>query len=300
MRNDTKRTLKTIIILASAIVLISGLACKSTKQPTANKAAETQQPAPQPAAPPSPFDVKESAVIAKNSPFDHSRPEHQTKTKDCGFCHQRPDNNVTPVFPGHSACIECHAKDFTNTASQMCVVCHKSPVDAQGTRISFPAKMNEFGVKGFSHRQHMDSKKMAAAGETENPKCSTCHTSTEGSSASFPDHQQCYSCHIHQANQKLGECGICHANAKVALKFTRGTGSALSLYNFQHGPHTKKASCDRCHRQTDTDPKLVRADIGTFSVARGQRHTSQCWSCHVQAKESVCTKCHRGSLPFSF
>jgi len=165
MRNDTIRTVKTIVILASAIVLISGLACKSTKQPTANKAAETQQPAPQPAAPPSPFDVKESAVIAKTSPFDHTRPEHQTKTKDCGFCHQRPDNNVTPVFPGHSACIECHAKDFTNTASQMCVVCHKSPVDAQGTRISFPAKMSEFGVKGFSHRQHMDAKKMA--GETE-------------------------------------------------------------------------------------------------------------------------------------
>ena len=298
MRNDTTRSLRLIIIAAAAIVLISALACRSTKPPTANKAAEAPQPAPQTAAAPSPFDVKESAVIARTSPFNHTRAEHQTKTKDCAFCHQRLDNSVTPVFPGHSACIECHAKDFTNTSSQMCVVCHKSPVDAQGTRISFPAKMTEFGIKGFSHKQHMDAKKMA--GETETPKCSTCHQSTEGAASSFPNHQQCYSCHVHQANQKLGECGVCHADTKLALKYTRGTGSALSLYNFQHGPHTKKASCDRCHRQTETAPKQVRADIQTISVGRGQRHTSACWSCHVQAKESVCTKCHRGSLPFSF
>jgi hypothetical protein len=297
MRNNSTRSLRLMIIAAAALAFLGALACRSTAPPTANKAAETPQPA-TPAAPPSPFNVKESAVIERTSPFNHTRAEHQTKTKDCAFCHQRPDNNVTPVFPGHSACIECHAKDFTNTASQMCIVCHKSPVDAQGTRISFPAKMSEFGVKGFSHKQHMDAKKMA--GETETPKCSTCHTSTEGAASSFPNHQQCYSCHIHQANQKLGECGVCHADVKLALKYTRSTGSALSLYNFQHGPHTKKASCDKCHRQTETAPQQVRADIQTISVGRGQRHTSACWSCHAQAKESVCTKCHRGSLPFSF
>jgi len=297
MRNDKTRSLRLAITVAAAIFLIGALACRSSKQPTANKAPETPQPAAAPAAQ-SPFDVKESVVIERTSPFNHTRPEHQTKTKDCGFCHQRIDNNVTPVFPGHSACIECHAKDFSNPASQMCVVCHKSPVDAQGTRISFPAKMSEFGLKGFSHKQHMDAKKMA--GETEAPKCSTCHTSTEGAAASYPNHQQCYSCHIHQANQKLGECGICHADTKLALKYTRGKGSALSLYNFQHGSHTKKASCDRCHRQIETAPKLVRADIQTISAGRGQRHTSACWSCHVQARESVCTKCHRGSLPFTF
>jgi hypothetical protein len=297
MRDDMTRGLRLIIIGAAAILLISALACRSTKQPTANKAAETPQPAPQTTTP-SPFEVKESVVIERTSPFNHTRAEHQTKTKDCAFCHQRSDNSVTPVFPGHSACIECHGRDFTNTSSQMCVVCHKSPVDAQGTRISFPAKMSEFGIKGFSHKQHMDPTKMA--GETEPAKCSTCHQSTEGAAASFPNHQQCYSCHVHQANQKFGECSVCHADTKFALKFTKGTGSALGLYNFKHGSHTKKASCDRCHRQIETAPKQVRADIQTISAGRGQRHTSACWSCHVQAKESVCTKCHRGSLPFSF
>ena len=274
MRDDMTRGLRLIIIGAAAILLITALACRSTKEPTANKAAEAPQSAPQSAAAPSPFDVKESAVIERTSPFNHTRAEHQTKTKDCAFCHSRLDNSVTPVFPGHSACIECHSRDFTNTSSQMCVVCHKSPVDAQGTRISFPAKMSEFGIKSFSHKQHMDPKKME--GESEVPKCATCHKSTEGAAASFPNHEQCYACHAHQANQKFSECGVCHAGSKIALKFTSGAGSALGLYNFKHGPHAKKASCDKCHRQVETAPKQVLADIQTIRAGRGQRHTSAC------------------------
>src|SRR6476661_3494161 len=111
------RGLKLIILGGAAVLLISALACRSTKAPTANKAAEAPQPAPQAPANPSPFDIKESVVIERTSPFNHTRAEHQTKTKDCAFSHQRPDNNVPPVFPGHSACIGCHAKDFTNTSS---------------------------------------------------------------------------------------------------------------------------------------------------------------------------------------
>jgi hypothetical protein len=299
MRDNITKTIKLTVITLAAILLITVIACRSNKQPTANTA-----PPPPPTsqananASQSPFEVKESLVIERKSPFDHTRPEHQTKTKDCGFCHQRTDNSVTPTFPGHNACIDCHAKDFTNTASQMCVVCHTSPVDAQGTRISFPAKMSEFGIKGFSHKDHMNPEKMK--GEGESPRCDTCHQFSNGVNASFPAHQQCYSCHIHQANQKLGECGICHVNTEASLKYTKGTGTALSLYNFKHGPHIKSATCDRCHRQIEKAPKEARSDILEISTARGQRHNSACWSCHVQAKESVCTKCHRGSLPFSF
>ena len=299
MRNDTTRRLKLIITCAAAILVLTGLACRSSKQPTANKAADAPQPAPPTNANQSPFNIKESVVIDKTSPFNHTRVEHQTKTKDCAFCHQRADNSATPIFPGHSACIECHSKDFSNTSSQMCIVCHKSPVDAQGTRISFPAKMSEFGIKGFSHKQHMDPKKMA--GETEAPKCGSCHQFPNGVQSTFPSHQQCYSCHAHQPAQKLGDCGVCHTDTKLALKYTKGTGQALSLYNFKHsGSHLKAASCDRCHSTVETAPNQVRADIREISTARGQRHTSTCWSCHSQARESTCTKCHRGSLPFSF
>lgn len=292
----TKR-LKLIALGIIAISLGGVYACRSTQQPTANTAPALPQ-SQTPTTPESVFNIKESVVIERKSPFDHVRPEHQTKTKDCGFCHQRADNSVTPVFPGHNACIECHAKDFTNPASQMCVVCHTSPVDAQGTRISFPAKMSEFGLKGFSHKDHMDPKKME--GQNVSANCSTCHQFPDGVRSTFPGHQQCYSCHAHQPQQKLGECGVCHADTKASLKFTKGSLPALSLYNFKHASHTRAASCDRCHKSIDVPEPQARADIVEISTARGQRHSSACWSCHNQKREFTCTKCHRGSIPFSF
>lgn len=300
MRNKMAQRIKLIVLGTALVLLASAIACRSSKQPTANTAPPPQTP--QNAntnAAQSPFDVKESVIIERKSPFDHARPEHQTKTKDCAFCHQRPNNDVNPVFPGHNACIDCHAKDFTNTSSEMCIVCHTSPVDARGTLISFPAKMSEFGLKGFSHKDHMDAGKMKDQGQE--PRCDLCHQFQDGVNASFPAHQQCYSCHTHQPNQKLGECGVCHNDVKLSLKYTKGTGQAFSLYNFKHGgSHLRAASCDRCHRQVEKSPTEARSDIVEISTARGQRHRSACWSCHVQAKESVCTKCHRGSLPFGF
>jgi hypothetical protein len=296
MTKTASNIIKLIVLSVTVTLLLAVYACKSTQQPTANKAPEV--PPSTTTAPPSVFNVKESVVIERKSPFDHNRPEHQTKTKDCGFCHQRADNSVTPVFPGHGACIECHGKDFSNPASQMCIVCHTSPVDAQGTRISFPAKMSEFGLKGFSHRDHMDARKMEGQGVTA--ACNTCHQFTDGVHSSFPNHQQCYSCHAHQPNEKLGECGVCHAEAKASLKFTKGSLPALSLYNFKHSSHTKAASCDRCHKSVEVGENQVRSDIVEISTARGQRHTSACWSCHNTKREFTCTKCHRGSIPFSF
>src|SRR5688572_3364312 len=81
MRNDTTRSLKLIVTCAAAILVLTGVACRSTKQPTANKAADAPPPAPQVNANVSPFNIKESVVIERTSPFNHNRVEHQTKTK---------------------------------------------------------------------------------------------------------------------------------------------------------------------------------------------------------------------------
>jgi hypothetical protein len=35
-----------------------------------------------------------------------------------------------------------------------------------------------------------------------------------------------------------------------------------------------------------------RPDIAKINTATGQRHHSSCWSCHVEAKEPSCSKCH--------
>src|SRR2546423_5383143 len=251
MKNDTAKRLKLIVAIITLMLFVSFAACRSTKQnlnkpPDNANAAPPVQPVNQSA-----FDVVDSKVIEKVSPFNHTRKEHQTKTKDCAFCHQRKDNTATPVFPSHPACIECHQKDFTNRQSRMCEVCHTTPVDATGTRIEFPKKQVEFGLKGFSHSQHGNPEKMKdQMADMPNgvPDCSKCHAFDQAKIvAGFPHHPECYACHAHQATQatqatptaqttqkQLGDCGTCHVKKDQALAFSRGTGPALSLYNFRH------------------------------------------------------------------
>ena len=311
MKNDTAKRLKLIVAIITLMLFVSFAACRSTKQnlnkpPDNTNAAAPAQPVSQSA-----FDIVDSKVIEKVSPFDHNRKEHQTRTKDCAFCHQRKDNNATPIFPSHPACFECHQKDFTNRQSRMCEVCHTTPVDAKGTLIEFPKKQSEFGLKAFSHRQHGDADKMKGqmADSPGAPACDKCHTFDQAKIvASFPHHPECYACHAHQANQTtqvgqasktLGDCGTCHIKKDQALAFNRGTGPAFSLYNFRHGPHlAKSGDCSKCHKTTEAPETQARADIAEINVARGQRHHSACWQCHVPARENACTKCHKGSVPF--
>jgi hypothetical protein len=294
MTNRISTILKEAVIVAAAIGLV-GAACRSTKQ-NLNKNVE-ESPATATSNSNSVQAVAESKLIDRDIPFNHNRKEH--KTRDCKSCHQRFEKDEIPKFPSHSACIDCHQKDYTATTSRMCGVCHKTPLETQPQLAIFPARLVQFGIKGFSHKNHMDPAKtrdqMTIAATVD---CQTCHKFDDRViQAGFPNHQQCYSCHIHQAGGKFSACGDCHADTLVSVKYTHGMGTALSLYNFKHGPHIKKASCDRCHKTVELTAQQP-SDILRISTARGLKHTSACWSCHVQARETVCTKCHVGSLPF--
>ena len=142
MRKDGMKVLKLSVAFAAVLLLALAQACRSTRQ-NLNVAVENSNAsaAAEPASQ-SPFNVVDSKVIEKLSPFDHNRPEHQTRTKDCAFCHERATNDPTPVFPGHAACIECHRKDFTAEKSRFCVVCHTEPVDARGALTKFPDQVS--------------------------------------------------------------------------------------------------------------------------------------------------------------
>ena len=296
------QNLKRLISIGAILFVCTALlwACKSTKQDI-NKPPENAPPA-QPASQ-SPFDLVDSKVIEITSPFDHNRKEHKTKTQDCAACHARPTNDAKPVLPGHPACIECHAKDFTNKDSKMCIVCHKIPIDAQASRVDFPVRQVQFGLKSFSHRTHMNPEKMKgqmdAAQTGDAPKCDFCHKFDEqGLKASMPKHPECYSCHSHQPAQKFAACDGCHIKKPDAMQYGVTLGAAFNLYNFKHGPHLKKASCEKCHQTTEVPSDQRRADVLEINVSRGQRHNSTCWTCHVRAKEPVCSKCHINSTPF--
>ncbi len=303
MRNETAKKIKLFVLIAALALLVGPVACRSTKQ-NLNRAAQDAGPAAtdtQTAE--SPFNIVDSKVIERQSPFDHNRPEHQTKTKDCMFCHQRPDNATTFDFnkhgPGHKACKECHQKDFTNPASKMCEVCHTTPVDQTGTVIKFPTRLDQFGIKKFSHKDHMDPQKMKDQSAQGLPKCDDCHKfEGAGIQASFPKHPNCFGCHAHEAGGKISACDVCHTPKAQAVAYQTGPGTALTLYNFKHGPHIKKAECSRCHQTIDVPKEEMRSDILEINVSRGQRHHSTCWTCHVQAKEPNCFKCHISSSPF--
>lgn len=297
MRSETSKR----IVIGTFILFAGFWACRSTKQ-NLNKPIES----PPPTAPvtQSPFDLVDSKVIDVVSLFDHNRKEHKAKTEDCSACHVRSNNDPTPLFPGHSACRDCHKKDMSNSESKLCIVCHKPPVDAQGARIAFPQKLVQFGLKRFSHRDHDDPEKMK--GQMDSGKvsegaarCVFCHRFDEqGLKAGMPKHLECYACHAHQPNDKFAACGSCHTGKPDAMQYSVTLGTAFSLYNFRHGPHLKTAACDKCHKTVEVPAGQPRTDILKINTGRGQRHHSTCWTCHVQAKESVCSRCHVGALPF--
>ena len=293
MKKDTNKVLKlaVVVIAAAAIVLA---ACSKSKPP-ANKAAQPAVPAQPAPAPAATTATVESVVIEKTSPFNHTTKAHK---QECVNCHQRTDNEPVPQFPGHAACIDCHQKDFTTTTSQMCVVCHRTPLEQQPKLIAFPARLSQFGIRGFSHKTHRDASKMPAG--TQPPKCDACHRITQGGlQVGFPRHPECYSCHTHQAGEKLGECTTCHAGVSESMKYRTGSTGAFSLYNFRHASHVSRAACDRCHGTPSAKAvSTAQSDVLKISTARGQRHKSACWTCHVQAKEPVCSKCHTGGVPF--
>jgi hypothetical protein len=296
MRSETSKR----IVVVAFIIVAGFAACRSTKQ-NLNKPIDS----PPPAAPvsQSPFDVVDSKLIDVVSPFDHNRKEHKSKTQDCAACHLRGTNDARPTMPGHPACFDCHQKDLSNVDSKMCIVCHKTPVTKESV-MPFPARLMQFGLKRFSHRDHANSEKMKGQMDSDKmpesaPRCDFCHRfDGQGLKASMPKHPECYACHAHQPNDKFAACGACHVNKANAMQYSATLGTAFSLYNFRHGPHLKKAACDRCHKTTDIPADQPRTDILEINTARGQRHHSTCWTCHVQAKEPVCSKCHIRGTPF--
>ncbi len=314
MRNDISKWLRLAVALTGITLIGVMMACReSAKNQNTDSTNNTNSQSAPPVTPigtpiVDPADAKTMLTL---SPFNHNRPEH--KKQACILCHKRTDEKTdAPIFPGHDACDRCHLEILTPTAqteSKLCVACHApGAIELMPNTkfVDFTTRLKQFGIrgtvkdrKGFSHRDHMDPAKMPAG--TEVAKCDTCHK-VNGVNATMPSHPQCYSCHTHQKGQKLGECEVCHTSPENSLKYSRSVGAAFSLYRFSHGSHTPaaiKASCDRCHRLIES-PAENRSDILQISTARGQRHRSSCWTCHVQAKESVCTKCHVGGPPVSF
>src|ERR1700730_13416962 len=149
----------------------------------------------------------------------------------------------------------------------MCVVCHKTPIDAEGSRIEFPARLTQFGIKRFSHRDHANPEKMRDQMDAEKmpegtPKCDFCHRFDEQVlKAMMHRHPEGYSCHSHRPNEEFAGCGACHIKKSEGMQYAVTLATPFSLYNFRHGPHLKKASCGRCYKTIEVPSDQPRTDI---------------------------------------
>jgi hypothetical protein len=318
---DKPKKIKLVLTILFCLLMIA--ACRST-QKNLNQPAEPKPVEPQPPQPTGYVQEANFIVPGSKSTYDHFRDGHQQLT-DCLECHKRDAANPRALIsnqpgktywqPYHDACNRCHKTDRekynlteagATKANPFCAACHLDPVVTitadqtfKAQLIAYPTRSEEFGImgglKGFSHKTHMDSEKMS--GEGVAVSCSNCHNVKGNPTRStFPRHAECYQCHTHEAGEKLSSCGVCHVQKTEAIKYNPGMGSALN-YNFKHSAAHLKSGCERCHRLGEPQ-EAARLDVQQINTARGQRHSSACWTCHVPARESLCSKCHRNAIPF--
>ena len=235
------------------------------------------------------------------SKFLHSSQKHSSL--GCTSCHDRAsDNSITPRFPGHKACTNCHLGQFTTPAIPMCTICHTNVSSGNPPLKAFPADFNEsFNVK-FDHAQHLTP--------TARPKngCGACHGSpvNRGVALSIPAnisaHTTCYSCHTPgsktSAGREMASCGVCHDQKK----YVRTSTNARSFrYSFSHAKHdaSEKLACADCHQVTagvaQTRQVSSPAPAEHFPSGRGMN----CASCHSGRRSfggdlafKDCRRCH--------
>ncbi len=233
------------------------------------------------------------------STFKHSSQRHASL--ECTSCHQRKDNSATPSFPGHKACISCHAGQFVTAGVPMCVICHTDVNSANPPLRSFPTRFKEsFNVK-FDHAQHMTGSARPASG------CVACHTrsgrgATLGILAGIAAHNQCYICHTPsskaQSGRELASCGVCHDQKPYSRTSTNARSFHFAFSHAKHGSGQRLACAD-CHTLTAGAPQSSQVSsplpFEHFASVRGKT----CLTCH-NGKRSFggdlafkdCRRCH--------
>ncbi len=226
--------------------------------------------------------------------FSHSGAYHARLP--CSLCHRRENNSARPTMPGssnHSPCAGCHVKQFADTGSPICTICHTSPPSA-GLK-AFP-RLSSFAMR-FDHARHV---------KMNNLGCASCHRSSRGGvamtiPAGFQAHGSCFQCH--GPNAKSGErdissCNVCHQPGRPSRKSTRAPAFAVG---FSHSKHGKSAdlTCNECHQV-----RLASARLQVSSPQPLNHHASvkafSCMSCHNGKRAfggddfSVCARCHKG------
>jgi len=229
------------------------------------------------------------------SAFSHANAMHSRLP--CLLCHHRDDAGTRPQLPGHMPCAGCHAKQFANSASPICSICHTDT--SSGAVKQFP-RLRSFDV-AFDHSTHV----RAAGGSRA--ACASCHKPSRGGVAlSIPSgeaaHATCFRCHSPRSQAEgrdISSCGVCHREgtpskmaAAASVAFTR---------SFDHSRHGEAGlACAECHsvRSGASAAKQVTSPVPEMHHAPAGARS--CASCHDGARAfggtdfTACARCHQG------
>ena len=231
------------------------------------------------------------AVAPQSSELDYSTFKHNSQrhvSLACNSCHQRGDNSATPRFPGHKACISCHAGQFVTPNNPMCVICHADVNSSNPPLKSFPAKFKEsFNVK-FDHAQHMSGSARPQSG------CAACHgrsgrAAALGIPTSIAAHNQCYTCHTptstSPAGKEIASCGVCHDQKSYSRTSTNARAFRFAFSHAKHGS-AQRLACNDCHSMTAGLPQKRQV-----SSPEPLEH-------FVSTRGKTCLACHNGQRSF--
>ena len=242
--------------------------------------------------PPEPEDEGQNIDFSR---FRHDNANHARLP--CLLCHRRENNNARPSLPGgggHLPCTGCHAQEFANSSSPVCVICHTN--SQSGALKAFPV-LRSFNMR-FDHARH------ASMGRAS---CSTCHRPSRGGVAmTIPSgvnaHVTCYQCHGPQAksgDRDISSCGTCHQLGRYSRTTTQ---AAAFKVGFSHAKHSgaQKLSCNECHSVRAGMPQRRQVMSPLALNHHAPAGAKSCATCHTGKRAfggddfSACTKCHRG------
>lgn len=241
--------------------------------------------------------------------FDHAQHETALNTSGqqqiaCDVCHRRDDAGTQLYYPGHDACIQCHATQFTSQSFEICAICHKD-VKSQGRTLNdFPVQRKDYGVRfdGSGNKSQHDVHMKESLPDGRKMTCAFCHAS-QGPNQGFPSHPECYACHApgvssRAASPELSTCSVCHPrpgepNTEMRRLISTRKNDALP-FRFRHIDHTRALGneCIECHRVTD-QIHVVSSATKEHRVRPG----FNCYECHrsggrSKIVETSCGSCH--------
>jgi c(7)-type cytochrome triheme protein len=269
-----RRTIELAVVLAACFLVGFSIAEGSFSKNTADLSYPTQ-----------PVSLTEQDF----SHFTHTNPQHARMP--CMLCHRRDDNSATPRRSvGHSPCSGCHEKQFADSGSTICTVCHTAP--GSSALKAFPP-LRSFGAS-FNHARHLQL-----------TSCATCHRPARGGvSLSIPagtsGHRTCFQCHTPDkkvGERDIGACNVCHQLERPPR--TTDWAKAFNV-NFNHSEHTRRMNCDACHMvlASGLRGRQVTAPIAAMHFPPSRARS--CATCHNNARAfgppdfADCKRCHEG------